>query len=64
MSDLRFPTDAGEQLAYETLCDRGFPAERVAAAIEAYTGDLWSDFFGPMIDEIEGVLGLHPREAR
>ena len=64
MSDLRFPTDAGEQLVYETLSDRGFPTERVAAAIEEYSGDLWADFFGPLFDEIERVLGLHPSEAR
>ena len=64
MSDLRFPEDSGEQMAYEVLRDRGYPEERVAAAIEEYRGDLWNDFFGPMMDEIESVLGLHPREAR
>lgn len=52
-----YPRDAGMQLAYETLCDREVAdPETIKARLDAYDGDLWSDFFGPVIDQIEDAL--------
>jgi hypothetical protein len=52
-----YPHDAGAQLVFETLCDREVAtAEEIKTRIDAYDGDLWFDFFGPMLDQIEAVL--------
>lgn len=54
--EAKFPYDSGMQLAYDTLCDRGFDTpENVERRLREYDGDLWS-FFGPVIDEIEEVI--------
>jgi hypothetical protein len=60
-----YDTDAGVALTFDTLCDRGHDPERVREALDAFTGDLWWDVFGPAIDRAaEGIgLGAHPEDA-
>jgi hypothetical protein len=50
--------DAGVRLTFDTLTDRGFDDEVVAAALDAYPGDLWSDVFGPAIDRVASIIGI------
>jgi len=59
--DIEFPHDAGAQLVWETLRDRGVitTPEELGAKLEGYEGDLWMDFFGPLMDRIEEVLGFN-----
>lgn len=55
--ELEYPYDAGMQMAYDTLCDREVadPAE-IKRRMDAYDGDFWMDYFGPIIDQIERDL--------
>lgn len=57
----RFPDDAGEQLVYECLRDRGRDGAEVAAAIEAgKLGDVWMGWIGPMLDRMETEIFGEP----
>jgi DNA-directed RNA polymerase subunit RPC12/RpoP len=49
-----FPGDLGSQLIATTLHDRGF--DEVVERMQAYDGDFWMDFVGPMIDRVEDLL--------
>lgn len=52
---LAFPYDAGAQLAYDALVDRGHNPADVKAHLEWYS-DLWGSFLGPVIDQLEATL--------
>jgi hypothetical protein len=55
---IEFPYDAGAQLALDTLSDREVDTrENLQKRIENYDGDLWMDFFGPLMDRLEEALG-------
>lgn len=50
--------DTGEGLVLQMLVDRGFDQLKVSRAIHDYDGDIWVDYFNPMLDKIEKDLGL------
>jgi len=53
-----YDTDAGIALTYDTLCDRGHDPATVRQALDAFTGDLWWDVFGPAVDKAGRLIGV------
>lgn len=55
-----YDDDAGIRLIYDCLHDRGLDPAVLVARMDAYTGDYWFDFVGPMLDRVEGELFAEP----
>ena len=53
-----YEVDAGIRLTFDTLTDRGFDDEVVAAALDEFQGNLWIDVFGSAVDKAADCIGL------